>query len=137
MALRDFILNRFWLKLFSFILATLIWFTVDSNQNEARVKFNPFSASEARTYTRTVRQVTHPMNRKLFQISPLEVTITVRGNPAALDRIELSDIQPYVILTDPIATKGEYPVRIKDVPRNLQVESYSPQRVLVEPLQTE
>jgi YbbR domain-containing protein len=137
MALRDFILDRFWLKLFSFILATLIWFTVESNQNETRVKFNPFSASEARTYTRTVRQVTHPMNRKLFKIDPLEVTITVRGHAAMLDRIELTDIQPYVILTDPVGTKAEYPVRIKDVPRNLQVESYSPQRVLVEPLPSE
>ena len=137
MPLRDFILDRFWLKLFSFILATLIWFTVDSNRSENRVRWNPFSSVEVRPYTRTVRLVTHPMNRKLFKVDPLEVTITVRGHAALLDRIELADIQPYVTLIDAPAANGEYPVRIKDVPRDLQVEDYSPRRVLVEPLRPE
>jgi hypothetical protein len=135
MAFRDYILERFWLKLFSFILATLIWFTVHNIQTEGgRISTNPFQRVETRDYERTVRLVTLPTNRKLFDVKPLQVRITVKANSSVLDRIRQSDLQPNVILTDPLDVATTYSIEIKNLPPNIKVERITPPTVTVEPL---
>jgi len=131
---RDYILDRFWLKLFSFILATLIWFTVHSNQTDAKLTWTPFRPVETREFERPVRLATLPMNRKLFNVEPVIVTVVVRGNTALLDRITPSDIQPFVNLTDASDSPGTYPIEVRGLPRNVTVERVTPSMVLVEPI---
>lgn len=134
MAFRDIILDRFWLKLFSFILATLIWFTVSNVQTETRVAFNPFRPIKTREVYRPVRLSTLPTNRRFFEVEPSEVRILVRGSTDALDRISSSDLQPFVNLTDPPETAGSYPVEVRNQPRppfNVQVVTVTPHMVMV------
>ena len=83
MAFRDYILDRFWLKLFSFILATLIWFTVQSKtQTPFRFATNPFT-KETREISRPVRLIVLPTTRRFFKPEPVEVRSKRAG-----DRIE-------------------------------------------------
>jgi YbbR domain-containing protein len=133
MAFRDFILDRFWLKLFSFILATLIWFTVSNVQTETRVTFNPFRPAKTREVYRAVRLSTLPTNRRFFEVDPPEVRIVVRGSAESLDRLSSSDLQPFVNLTDPPETAGSYPVEVRRLPAtlNLHVVAVTPQMVMV------
>jgi hypothetical protein len=132
MAFRDYILDRFWLKLFSFILATLIWFTVHNIQSESRMP-NPFQRVETRDYERAVRLVTLPTNRRLFKVEPFQVRITVRANSSVLDRIRQSDVQPNVILTDPLDVAASYSIEVKNIPPNVKIERITPPSVTVEP----
>jgi hypothetical protein len=133
MAFRDYILDRFWLKLFSFILATLIWFTVHNIQSEARITTNPFQRVETRDFDRTIRIVTLPTNRKWFDVKPFQIRITVRANSSVLDRIRQSDLQPNVILTDPPDVATLYSIEVKNIPPNVKIESIKPPSVTVEP----
>jgi hypothetical protein len=71
MAFRDYILDRFWLKLFSFILATLIWFTVQSKtQTPFRFATNPFRTKETREISRPVRLIVLPTTRRFLSRNP-------------------------------------------------------------------
>jgi hypothetical protein len=133
MAFRDYILDRFWLKLFSFILATLIWFTVHNIQSETRITTNPFQRVETRDYERAVRLVTLPTNRRLFKVEPFQVRITVKANSSVLDRVRQSDLQPNVILTDPLDVAAPYSIEVKNIPPNIRIERVTPPSVTVEP----
>ena len=134
MAFRDYILDRFWLKLFSFILATLIWFTVQSNvQTDFRLATNPFRTKETRVISRPVRLVTLPTTNRRFKIERFEVSITIRGSPAALDQLNPGDIEAQVNLTDASDSAASYSVVARNVPRTIQVLEISPPMVMVEP----
>jgi YbbR domain-containing protein len=134
MAFRDYILDRFWLKLFSFILATLIWFTVQSNvQTDFRFATNPFRTKETREISRPVRLVTLPTNRRHFKIEPVEVRITIRGNPAILDRLNPGDIEAQVKLTDATDSAASYTVEAESVPPGIHIIEIVPTMVMVEP----
>ena len=134
MAFRDYILDRFWLKLFSFILATLIWFTVQSKtQTPFRFATNPFRTKETREISRPVRLLTLPTNNRRFKIEPVEVRITIRGNPAVLDRLEPGEVEAQVNLTDATDSAASYEVKARNVPPGIQVIETVPAMVMVEP----
>ena len=136
MAFRDYILDRFWLKLFSFILATLIWFTVTSDirTDPFRGAGSLFGSRNTREITRPVRLVTSPSTRRFFKIQPVEVLITLRGNATILDGLNLSDVQAYVNLTDPVDSAASYDVKVETPSAKVRVEGIVPSQVMVEPL---
>ena len=134
MAFRDYILDRFWLKLFSFILATLIWFTVQSKvQTPFRFATNPFRTKEIREISRPVRLLTLPTTRRFFKPEPVEVRITIRGNPAVLDRLNPGEIDAQVNLTDATDSAASYTVKAMNVPPGIDVMQIVPAMVMVEP----
>jgi hypothetical protein len=134
MAFRDYILDRFWLKLFSFILATLIWFTIQSNvQVQAPFASHLFRSGESRDFSRIVRVDTLPSNRKPLKIDPSAVTITVSGSAAYLDRIRPSDLQPYVIVPVTPDNPAPYEIEVRNLPANVKRERVTPPRVTVSP----
>lgn len=134
MAFRDYILDRFWLKLFSFILAALIWFTVTNVQTEPRFASNPFRPVDSQEISRVVRLATLPTTRRFFKIEPVEVRITVRGNTSALNQLGPNDIEAFVNLTDALDSAASYEVEVKNIPRNLRVQDITPRMVMVEPI---
>ena len=135
MAFRDYILDRFWLKLFSFILATLIWFTVNSTiQVEGRSTGNFFRHSgDRRDFSRVIRVDTLPTNRKLFKIEPQNVIIRVSGKSAVLDAIRGSSIQPYVIVPETPDSPAPYPIEVRNLPPKVTLERILPPNVMVGP----
>ena len=135
MPFRDYILDRFWLKLFSFILATLIWFTVNSTmQVEARFTGNLFHSGEGRDFSRVIRVDTLPTNRKLFKIEPQNVIITVSGKSAVLESIRGPSIQPYVIVPETPDSPMPYPIEVRNLPPKVTLERISPPNVMVGPM---
>jgi YbbR domain-containing protein len=139
MALRDYILDRFWLKLFSFILATLVWFTVQSNvqTDSGFATWNPFRPVETRTITRDVELTTLPTNRRSFGVKPAYVQILVRGYTADLNQLDITKVQPFVNLKDAPDGPGEFRIEIRNLPRNIRVQEIIPRMVTVEPVKAE
>ena len=135
MAFRDYILDRFWLKLFSFILATLIWFTVTSDirTDPFRGVGNLFGGRDEREIMRPVRLMTSPSMRRFFKIQPVEVSVTLRGNSTVLDQLNLADVQPYIDLTEAVDSAVSYEVKVQPLPARVRVERIVPSLVMVEP----
>jgi YbbR domain-containing protein len=98
MSLHDLIFKNFWLKLFSFVLATLIWFTVWSNlENESRLPWRLARVTKDREFlSRPVMVLARANEMKVFRVVPGTVNVTVRGSQVALNQLKEGDLQVFV-----------------------------------------
>lgn len=100
--LRRLFLEDFWLKLFAFILATLIWFTV---WLAIQKEVSPVPALVSQSTTERVffnlPVVVYSLAEDVhsFKVSPQEVSVTVQGDRKALETLRGQDIGVTVNLT--------------------------------------
>ena len=90
---RDYVLNRFWLKLVSVGLASLIWFTIRSSTettNLAKRRFPHIPVSVLIVAAET----------RAFKVDPAEVELTVSGEQVRLRELSGQDLEAFVNLTD-------------------------------------
>lgn len=97
---RNLVVNDFWLKLFSLVLAVLIWFTVHFSINK---DVSPWAAVIGRTADEAV--VTVPVNPPLLDgravsVIPQQVQVTLRADPKLLKELRIDDIHAQVNLAD-------------------------------------
>ncbi len=135
MPLRDYIVQNLWLKLFSLVLAMLIWFVIQANftQTETRFPYLPSHVDTTRDFRRPVIVMTSAANRRLFQVEPTEVSVKVRGDAALVDKLAPEDVQVCVKLMDVTDPQGPFLVDVT-VPRDVSVQSILPAHVMVKPL---
>ena len=101
MTLRSIILKDFWLKLFSVVLAALIWLTVSfAIRKENSQEFVPLAAGPSRTFDLPVLVVSAAADVREFRVSPDHVQVTVQAEPAILEVLQEKDIRVLVDLTD-------------------------------------
>jgi YbbR domain-containing protein len=134
MAWRDLVLNNFWFKLLSFILALMVWFAVDSHLK--RQRGSPRRAvptDEAKSFRRPVTLLTSANNRRVFQVDPFEVSVRVTGEPARLREVQAEEIQVFVKLIEVPEPRGSFPVTV-NLPRNVTLQEVSPSSVQIEPV---
>jgi hypothetical protein len=137
MAFKELILNNFWLKGFSLVLATLIWFALSQSDLPTDPKpMNPFAArTKERDVPRAVAVLKGPAEQRVFRIDPAQVTVKVSGDPNMLDLLNPEDIHAYVnvgALRDP---QGSIHVEVH-VPARITVVAVSPAHVDVRPIST-
>jgi hypothetical protein len=136
--LRQIFLKDFWLKLFSFALAVLTWFTVWFAL--ARQGERPGSPVPSLTLPR-IEKVTYanlPVvilssaeDVRSFKISPKEVTVTVQGDSETLGGIDTKDIRVMADLTG-IGSAQDMHKRIEvSVPAGITVLRVQPTEVQV------
>jgi YbbR domain-containing protein len=134
MRLRDSILNNFWLKVFSLLMATMIWFAVQSNlPADTRQLQNPFHGAEMRDFVRPVAVTTSATNQIVFRINPSEVRVTLRAERGASKHLKASDIQAYVDLTEAKELHGTFPIKINAPRQGISEVVVWPQYAHVEP----
>jgi YbbR domain-containing protein len=102
--LRKIILQDFWLKLFSFVLAVLTWFSISSvaNQKEGLSPISPltFAPLEKMTLSRLpVVILSSAQDVRSVRVSPNEVDVTVQGEAKVLKTLQNKDIRVLVDLT--------------------------------------
>jgi YbbR domain-containing protein len=91
--LRNLVLEDFWLKLFSLVLAVLIWLTVTfASQKEAWTDQRVFSRLPV-----TILAAAEDVHN--FRVSPSEVDIIVQGDRKILQNLQGKDIRAMVDLT--------------------------------------
>jgi YbbR domain-containing protein len=132
MSLRRLIQENFGLKLFSLVLAVLIWFFI---KYEGDVAFGrtPFTNFVSEDYSRIpIFVLTQPGDARVFKISPEMVDITVTAESAVLRRFYRRDFKVYLDLTN--IRDGEPPsqeLRVH-VPPGVTVLNVLPRAVTVE-----
>ena len=133
MSLREIILHNFWLKLFSLLLATLIWFAVrygiETNFHPTNPITNPI---EKNSYRLPISVLTQPGDSRIFKLTPDTVFVTVNAEAAILREIAKADLHAYVDLTI-IRHNEKSPQKIHlQVPDGINVIEVMPLSTLVE-----
>jgi YbbR domain-containing protein len=99
-AIRSFILHDFWLKLFSLVLAVFIWLTVwFVRRGDAPLRFLTNDAHPQTYYNVPVLVVSSAAEPRGFRVDPSVVTVTVRGDKKAMQKLQPKDIRVVVDLT--------------------------------------
>jgi YbbR domain-containing protein len=122
MPLRSLFLDHLWLKVFSLILAALIWLTIHANLDR-----------DTREVVRRFDQVpvallSDSTERRTFVLDPPQVNVTVKGPKAVIDG--LGDIHAYVELASHAGNTGNYTVEVL-APAGVTVVLVSPRTVFV------
>jgi hypothetical protein len=133
MSLRSLILRNFWLKAFSIVLATAIWFFIhDGIREDAALHQFRLEHGQPQGYIRVpVNIQTEPGDKRVFRWDPTEVLVIAQGEGVALRRAIQHDIKVYLNLTafhstEPVAQ----PLQV-EAPADISVVDISPSVVTV------
>jgi YbbR domain-containing protein len=99
--LRNLVLEDFWLKLFSLMLAVLLWITVT-------VASRKDTGADQRVPPKMLLPVAilaAAEDVHSFRVSPGEVMVTLQGNPKTLQNLQTNDIRVFVDLTGVAAAR--------------------------------
>ena len=124
MSLRALILHNFWLKLFSLLLATLIWFAIHFwIEGGNRQPQNPITNPITRQLFRLpVRVLTKPGDERIFKVEPQEVSVSITGEAAVLRDLSSKSISVYVDVAN-IRSARETNQQVKvDVPKEITAD---------------
>ena len=124
--LRNLVLEDFWLKLFSLVLAVLLWLTVTfASRKDPGIDQRVL----AKMLPVTILASTEDVHN--FRVSPSEVAVTVQGNPKTLQNLQTNDIRAIVDLTG-VGAARELRKRIEvSVPAGLTHLRVMPEEVQV------
>ena len=134
MPLRALIQHNFWLKLFSFLLAMLIWFAIHFGiKNEIRLSQNPITDPTTREFLRSPVRILSPSgDMRVFKTEPDHVFISVTGEEAVLRDLTARNIIVYVDIAN-VRSAHQTNQQVKlDVPDGVTVTKISPRAVNVE-----
>lgn len=108
MTLRRLIFEDFWLKLFSLGVALLIWASVHiAVDTETTLALAPLPRTATRPFLNCpVLVVSLAADVREFKVKPSHVDVTIRGDPATLDKLQPKDIHVLVDLTNVRASEG-------------------------------
>ena len=129
---RALIFDNLWLKIFSVLLAMLIWFAARTQlaDNPTMSAAFPGNAAQANFADRPVLVLTLPTDRRLFQVDPPTVSVTVSG-PARLVQ-ELTEAKVGVFVKAPAPEVASEPVPVQvHVPRGITVAQTRPEAAMV------
>ena len=131
--LRQIFFDDFWLKLFSLLLAVLIWLTASLAIQKEGSPATPLSlAPEERTFSSLPVSVTaSALDVRNFKVAPATVEVTVRGDAKTVRALGANDMRARVDLTG-IETARELKARIEvSVPAGVSLVRVEPSEVQV------
>jgi YbbR domain-containing protein len=132
--LRRIFLKDFWLKLFAFALAVLIWLTVNIaiTKESSGGPVLSLTPTEQKTFSGLpVVVLSSAEDVRVVRVNPKEVDVTVQGDPKLFKNLVGRDIRVMLDLTD-IPAAHDMRVRVKvTVPADLSVFAVSPEEVQV------
>ena len=134
-SLREFLRRNPWQKLFSLLLATLVWATVRQYASRGGLQVPGPDAPTRLFANLPVRILTLATSLNTYQVDPGQITVVVRGRASTLSRLRAEDIEVYVNLTDLSETEPvRRPVHVNVA--GVQVVLIAPEEVLIEPVPT-
>lgn len=131
MWLRSLLVEHFWLKLFSLLLATLVWLAVHSNIDRQTVS-QESNAREATTnfFARPILILTDSGSHSPVKVDPPTVDVALRGRAADLSKVDPLDLRAFVRIPDRADFDGTVPVFVQ-LPRDISLIMVSPSIVRV------
>jgi hypothetical protein len=134
MSLRSLILRNFWLKAFSVVLATVIWFFVHDGirQDAALHRLSLDHGGTPQGYIRVpVTIQTEPGDKRTFRWEPTEVIVIAQGEDGALRAAAQHGIKVYLNLMNFHSTEPVTEELQVEVPGDISVIDISPSVVTV------
>jgi hypothetical protein len=130
MAKRDYILNNFWWKVTSLLLAIVVWFVVYANSSHGSADFrrNILFSKHSLALMRDSN------DKRPLRVTPTEVDIMVSVPVADAGNITDSDIQTFIDLTEVSGLRNKVRIRVY-VPQGVRLESITPEEATVEILE--
>ena len=103
---REAILHNFWLKLFSIVLATMIWFAIFGAQNNLRPD-RPLIGNVTREFHQVpITMMKSASDLRGFRVEPSVVDITVNGPLGKAQALTPRGLEVFIDLTDVRDTVG-------------------------------
>jgi len=99
MVLRDWFIKDLGWKLFSVVLAVVIWLTVNKILNESGNSAAPFAGDKLTYDDLPVLVVSETSDVRNFHVMPATVAVTVSGPPAVMAVLQANQIRAVVDLT--------------------------------------
>ena len=129
---RSLFLHNFWWKLFSVVLATLIWLAVNATLSNEAVLTRRFTlANVTRKFPhRPIMVMTGTGEHPAVTIEPSDVSVLVRGPAELLSTLQEQDVQVFLPLQDHKNLPGDLPV-IVHVPPGIKEVVAFPEHVTV------
>lgn len=132
--LRHLFLKDFWLKLFSFALAALIWFTVNIaiNRETAGAPALSLTPTEEKVFSALpVVVLSSAEDVRTVRVNPKDVEVTVQGEPKLLKDVRAKDIRVLLDLTG-IPAAHDMRVRVGvTLPAGVSLSRVNPEEVQV------
>ncbi len=134
MPLRGYILNHFWWKLLSLLLAALAWLTINTAfQKEESLQTSPVVTTSKRPFDMVpITLLTSPFNTNRFRTYPETVSVEIGGTASGLEKLQPAQIQAFVNLTEAGDEKQFRKLIQIQVPRDFTVVSLTPTNASVE-----
>lgn len=133
--MRKLILENIWWKLFSLVLATLVWLAINTSneRNKAEEKLSPVITVSTRTLPSVpITLMMAPGNTNQFHLNPSTIAVEVSGGPDALEKLQADQINAFVDVTH-IEEEKEVSKDIQvQAPRGFVIKSFKPPRTSVE-----
>ncbi|MBG88628.1 MAG: hypothetical protein CMO80_17245 [Verrucomicrobiales bacterium] len=136
MSLRRLIQHNFWLKLFSLLMATMLWFAVSSIQKQPDRVPGFETGLQRRTFEKLpVAVLKKPMDPELYTVSPEHTDVTVEGPREVLESLTTRDLEIFINLANRSFESSVYQVHahvlaeveVVDIsPRTVRVKRFSP-----------
>ncbi len=133
MTFKTLVQNNFWLKLFSVLLATALWFLIRVGiQSEPTLPNNPVTNPILLTEEELpVYVLTDPADSQIYKVTPETIAVTLTGEAAVLRKFTSADYKAYLDLTDTKTPQTNQEVRLH-VPAGVTVLSVLPRAVDIE-----
>ncbi|MFM8469668.1 MAG: CdaR family protein [Limisphaerales bacterium] len=106
MSARDAILQNFWLKLFSLVLATMIWFAIAGAQSNSRPGQPGLGAVTRKIKSVSITVMQSANDFRAFRVEPNAIDVTVRGPIAEVQALTARQLEVFINLTDVHDTTG-------------------------------
>jgi len=134
MSVRDAVLHNFWLKLFSLVLATMIWFAIFSAQNSPRADRPLFGNASVKLQHVPVTVMKSAGDLRNFQLEPGTVDVTVQGPRAKAQVLTPGSLEVFINLSDVTDTVGLTKKILVHAPPDFTVVKVSPAEVRIRPV---
>lgn len=134
MSTREAILQNFWLKLFSLVLATMIWFAIFGAQTNLRPE-RAVLGNVTRKFERVpVTVMKSAADLRAFCVEPSTVEITVSGPLAKVQALTPGQLEVFISLTDVNDTVGLTKKILVHVPHDIALLNVSPSEASITPM---
>ena len=134
MSARDAILQNFWLKLFSLVLATMIWFAIFGAQTTLRPD-RPVLGTVTRKFEHVpITVMKSAADLRAFRVEPVTVEVTVSGPLAKVQALTPAQLEVFISLTDVNDTVGLTKKILVHVPPDITLRNVSPTEASITPV---
>ena len=131
MSARDAILQNFWLKLFSLVLATMIWFAIFGAQTNLRPDRLALGTVTRKFERVPITVMKSAADLRAFRVEPSVVDITVTGPLAKVQALTAQQVEVFINLTDMHDTVGLTKKILVHLPPDIVLRGVSPTEVSI------